>query len=164
MLAILLEWRITGGEHRGHLAGLSRGKLSSRAKVDKNCTVILYQHDVFRLDVAVNHVCLMHHTKSTCHLLNNLHEKPLFERSGFFNHLEQRLALEKFHHHIGGVILFKQCEHFYNTWVLKLGQTLTLLQELVSLLVELTNCDATAWVNCGSPAQTALGLRKELFE
>ena len=108
MLAILLKRRIAGGEHRGHLAGLSRGKLPGRSKVDKNCPVILHHHDVFRLDVAVNHVRLMHHPKGTCHLLDKLHEEPLFERSGFFNHLEQRLALKKFHHHVGGVILFKE--------------------------------------------------------
>ena len=94
----------------------------------------------------------MHHPEGTCHLLDNLHEEPLFERSGFFNHLEQRLALKKFHHHVGGVILFKQREHSHNTWVLKLGQTLTFLQELVSLVVELADCDATARVDRGSPA------------
>src|SRR5208283_3919313 len=94
-LAILLKRCIPESEYPGHLACLPRSKLPSRSKVNKNCPAILYQHHVLGLDVAVNHVRLMHHPKGACHLLDNLHEKPLFDRPGFFNHLEQRLALKQ---------------------------------------------------------------------
>jgi len=88
MLTILLKWRIAWSEHRGHLAGLASGEFPGCSEVDKHCPVVCGHHDVFGLDVAVDHISLVHHCKGTCYLLDKLHKESLFKGAAFFDHLE----------------------------------------------------------------------------
>ena len=135
ILAVLLGWGVaTTDAHRRGGSALRGGKvvLLRHAEVNQhNLTVIVALHQVARLDVeVVDFLAMDIHQRlgSRLHIADSL-----CKRNGATacHHIAQRLALNVFHHIIGGVVFLKHVENAHNVGVIKPKDGFGLLNKLL---------------------------------
>ena len=131
-LTVLLQRRIPGRHHRRHAAGLAGRERPRRAEVDQHDLAVAGQHDVVRLEVAVEQARLVDHDQRLADVADVADRLGLGERAALLDELPERLAAQQLHHHVGGVVLLERAVHVHDARVIEAGQDARLVQEPVA--------------------------------
>jgi hypothetical protein len=133
LAAVLLQRGVAGRDHLGHAHRLLRVEVPGEAEVDQHDASVLGEHDVRRVEVAVEHPRHVHRAQRCSHAPGHVEHLVLGERlAARPHHVDEGPGVEPLHHEVGGALLFEHLVDPHHARVGEPGERLRLAQEAIA--------------------------------